>query len=187
MCRELELLALKHDKWISLVESLGCNKSYAEDVVQDAYIRVFEYVQKGTNIDYGDDDVNDFYMYMTLRAIYINGQKKKKVLLYEPIDTDKLNDVLNKLKDEYSDVEMEGAYERLINKIFVEVNSWDFYKRNIFIAYFTSELSLDKLSAETGIGRSSLYNSIRKYREVIDDMFREDAQDFFNGDFNKIK
>ena len=82
---------------------------------------------------------------------------------------------------------MEGAYERLINKIFVEVNSWDFYKRNIFIAYFTSELSLDKLSAETGIGRSSLYNSIRKYREVIDDMFKVDAQDFFNGDYNKIK
>jgi len=187
MCRELELLALKHDKWISLVEGLGCNKSYVEDVVQDAYIRVFEYVQKGTNIDYGDDDVNDFYMYMTLRAIYINGLKKKKVLLYEPVDTDKLNDVLNKLKDEYSDVEMEGAYERLINKIFVEVNSWDFYKRNIFIAYFTSNLSLDKLSAETGIGRSSLYNSIRKYREVIDDMFKEDAQDFFNGDYNKIK
>ena len=62
MSRELELLALKHDKWISLVESLGCNKSYAEDVVQDAYIRVFEYVQKGTNIDYGDDDVNEFYI-----------------------------------------------------------------------------------------------------------------------------
>ena len=185
--RELDLLAKKHSKWISSVESLGCNKSYAEDVVQNAYIRIYEYVKRGVNIDYGDDDVNDFYMYMTLRSIYFNGIKKKKVLVYEPIDTGVLNKVLEGLKDEYSDVEMEDAYAKLINKIFEEVNTWKFYERNLFIAYFTSSNSLDKLSVDSMIGRSSVYNTIRKHREVIQDMFSEDAEDYFNGDYNLIK
>lgn len=187
MSRELELLSKKHKKWISLVESLGCNKAYAEDVVQEAYIKIYEYLQKGVNIDYGDDDVNDFYMYMTLRSIFINSTKKKTLDIQNFQDTDSLNNTLRKIKDEYSDLEMEGAYTRLINKIFTEVNSWDFYHRNMFIAYFTSGLSLDRLSEETEIGRSSLYNSIRKYREVIQDMFSEDAEDFFNQDYNHIK
>jgi len=186
MARELELLANKHEKWIILVRSLGCSEYIAEDVVQDAYIRIWEYLQKGVNIDYGDDDVNEFYMYMTLRSIYFNSIKKKSLDIYEPPHTEALNLMLGKLKDEYSDVEMEDAYTRLINKIFTEVNSWDFYSRNIFIAYFTSGLSLDKLSSDTEIGRSSLYNSIRKYRDVIQVMFDEDAQDFFNGDYDKI-
>lgn len=185
--RELEILAKKHQKWIMLVKSLGCTNHLAEDVVQDAYIRIYEYLQKGVNIDYGSDDVNEFYMYMTLRSIYFNSLKKKGLEFYEPEHTEALNKMLNRLKDEYSDVEMEDAYVRLINKIYTELNTWDFYSRNIFIAYFTSGLSLDKLSAETLIGRSSLYNSIRQYRDVIKEMFNEDAEDFFNGDYDKIK
>ena len=187
MSRELELLSRKHKKWISLVESLGCSKHYAEDVVQDAYVRIHDYLQKGINIDYGDNDVNDFYMYMTLRSIYINSTKKKKINIQESYDQEMLDFTLSRLKAEYSDVEMEGAYVRLINKIFSEVNTWEFYHKNMFIAYFTTGLSLDKLSSETNIGRSSLYNSIRKYREVIQDLFSEDAEDFFNGDFSHIK
>lgn len=185
--RELDILAKKHDKWIMLVKSLGCNSSYAEDVVQDAYIRIYDYVSKGVNIDYGDKDVNDFYMYMTLRGIYFNSIKKKSLPMFETDNINKLEIVLSRIKEEYTDIEMEAAYSRLINKIFTEINSWDFYHRNMFIAYFTSGLSFDKLSKEINIGRSSLYNSIKKYREVIKDMFNEDAQDYFAGDYNKIK
>jgi len=187
MSRELELLAKNHSRWVAMVKGLGCNNEYAEDFVQDAYIRVWEYLQRGVNIDYGDDDVNQFYFWNVLRSIYYNSQKKKGIEIFETADDNHLQYVLSKLKSEYEDVEMEDAYSRLITKIFAEVNKWDFYSRNIFIAYFTSGLSLDKLSEDTGIGRSSLYNSIRKYREVIKDLFDEDAVDFFNGDYNHIK
>jgi DNA-directed RNA polymerase specialized sigma24 family protein len=187
MSRELELLAKKHSRWVSMLRGLGCNPDYAEDFVQDAYIRVYEYVEKGVNIDYGDDDVNEFYFWNVLRSLYYNSQKKGGLDIFETNSDEHLNYVLDKLKAEYSDVEMEDAYSRLINKIFTEVNSWDFYSRNIFIAYFTSGLSLDKLSEDTEIGRSSLYNSIRKYREVIQHLFDEDAQDFYAGDYSHIK
>jgi len=187
MSVELRLLAKQHKRWVSMVKSIGCNEHYAEDVVQDAYIRIYEYMERGLNIDYGDDDVNEFYFYNVLRSIFYNSEKKKKLEIIEFSSLQKLNLVLSRLHSEYEDVEMEYAYKRLIDKIFTEVNKWDFYSRNIFIAYFTSGLSLDKLSADTEIGRSSLYNSIRKYRDVVRDMFDEDAQDFYNKDYEQIK
>ena len=39
---QLEKLARRHKEWIAMVESLGCNKSESEDVVQDAYLKVYE-------------------------------------------------------------------------------------------------------------------------------------------------
>ena len=102
-------------------------------------------------------------MYMTLRSIYLNGVKRKCVS-NELLDTQEetLDYVLGNLKDEFIDVEQEKGFNKLISKIFTEVNSWDFYSRNVFIAYFTTGLSLDKLSSETGIGRSSIYNYIKR-------------------------
>lgn len=185
---QLSKLATRHKDWIAMVESLGCNKSESEDVVQDAYLKVYERLSKGVDITYGDEDVNGFYMYMTLRSIFLNKVKKKRDVWNAVVDSsqESLDYHLNSLRDSYADMEMESAYDRLMNKIWSEVNSWDFYSRNVFIAYFTTNLSLTKLSNDTTIGRSSLYNSIRQYREIIKDMFSEDVEDFKNGDFNKI-
>ena len=106
--KQLEKLASKHKTWVGLVRSMGCNPSYVEDVVQDAYIRVYEYLNKGVDISYGDDDVNDFYMYMTLRSIYLNKAKKKSIA-NETVDMQQeaLEFTLNNLREEFADVEEE--------------------------------------------------------------------------------
>ncbi len=57
--KQLEKLASKHKTWVGLVRSMGCNPSYVEDVVQDAYIRVYEYLNKGVDISYGFLYVHD--------------------------------------------------------------------------------------------------------------------------------
>ena len=126
-------------------------------------------------------------MYMTLRSVYFDGKKKKNVVNSEIKDEEVMNRAIrNLVSEEASDMES-IAFERLITKIQNEVSTWEFYHRNVFIAYFTSGLSLDKLSKDIGIGRSSLYNSIKKYREVIRELFDEDAQDYFNGEYHLIK
>ena len=183
---QLSKLAGKHKRWVGLVRSMGCNPSDIEDVVQDAYLKVWKYLEKGKNLTYGENDVNDFYMYMTLRSVYYDGKKKKNVVNSEIKDEETLNRIINNLVSEESSIEESVAYEKLVSRIHEEVNTWEFYHRNVFIAYFTSGLSLDKLSKDIGIGRSSLYNSIKKYREVIRDMFGEDAEDYYNGDYSKV-
>lgn len=184
--KELEKIAEKHDRWVALVKNMGCNPSYCEDVVQDAYLKVYKHLEEGRDITYGQDDINDFYVYMTLRSVYIDSCRKKGIEFRDIADPELMEYHIGRIKQEFADIERHQAFDRLINKIMAEVNSWEFYNKNIFIAYFTSGLSLDKLSADTGIGRSSLYNSIRKHREVIQDMFSEDAEDYYNKDFNLI-
>lgn len=184
---ELKKLADSHKRWVRIVESFGCNKSESEDVVQDAYLKIHDRLINGVDISYGEEGVNEFYMYMTLRSIFIN-QVKKKTVWRSLVDStqENLDYHLSSLKAEYTDVDMEAAYQTLINKIFSEVNSWDFYSRNMFIAYFTTDLSLTKLSEETGIGRSSLYNSVVQYKNIIQEHFAEDVEDFNNNDYDKI-
>lgn len=185
---QLERLALKHDKWVALViRSLGCNPSRAEDVVQDSYIRIHRYLQEGKDISYGDDDVNDFYFYNVLRSVYINSSKKKTVSNnYVDLPEDKLNYLLNSIVSEESDKEEQEGYKRLMHKVSAELNSWDSYSKAVFIAYFATDMSLDKLSGATDIGRSSLYNTIRTYRDIMQDSLSEDAEDYNNGDYNLI-
>ena len=185
--KQLEKLSLKHKDWIDIVQSFGCNESLSEDVVQDSYLKIYDRLEKGVDITYGENDVNTFYMYMTLRSVYINSAKRRNVW-NGAIDStqENLDSKFESLKDEYADVEMEDAYRRMMNSIFTEINSWDFYSRNIFIAYYTSGLSLTNLSEQIGIGRSSLYNSIRLCRDIIKEHFSEDVEDFYNGDYSKI-
>ena len=184
---QLKKIAEKHERWVSLVSSMGCNPSYVEDVVQDAYLKVWKHLENGKQIVYGDDDINDFYFYMTLRSVYFDGKKKKLAVDYQFNDEEKLRNAIDNLIATEASSDESIAFDNLIGKIYDEVNTWEFYHRNVFIAYFTSGLSLDKLSKDIGIGRSSLYNSIKKYREVIKEMFKEDAEDYVNEDYNLIK
>lgn len=184
--RELELLAKKHKRWCALVRSMGCNPAVIEDVVQDSYLKIREQVLKGRDITYGDSDVNDFYMYLTLRSVYLTSVGKKKLNVVET-DQETLDQIMDSIESVYCDYEQEEAFRRLEKNIYREINSWDTYYTNIFIGYFTTDMSLDKMSKDSVIGRSSLYNSLVKHKEIIKDMFSEDVEDFFNGDYNHIK
>lgn len=201
--KQLEKLAERHGDWVDITKSFfripqGDNDSDAEDVVQDAYLKIYDRLSNGADLTYGEDSVNDFYMYMTLRSVFVNTVKKKSVwngLISDPYQKDEgaeyknefaANSKIGLLQSEPVDMEKERAYSKLMDKIWGEINTWDFYSRNLFQAYFTTKLSLTKLSDEVGIGRSSLYNSIRLYRQIIRDHFSEDVEDFYNGDYDKI-
>ena len=119
--------------------------------------------------------------------MYIDYKRAKgKYTFFEIMDNDV--DSISENPAYYSgmDVEEQEAFTRLYNKILEEINTWDFYNKNLCIAYFTTGLSLDKLVKELGIGRSSIYNTIKNHREIIQDKFKEDVEDFRNKDYDKI-
>ena len=41
----LEKISKYHKKWIEILTALGCNKVLAEDLVQEMYIKVHQYVK----------------------------------------------------------------------------------------------------------------------------------------------
>ena len=70
----------KHNDWIRIVVSFGCNKDTAEDIVQEAYLRIHTYITKGVDITYGDD-INHMYVYRVLRGLFIDLHRKEKNII----------------------------------------------------------------------------------------------------------
>ena len=68
-------LTNRHSDWINIVKSFGL-KDYAEDLVQEMYIRALKYIDNGKDISY-KGDINYFYIYQLLRHMTINLQIKK--------------------------------------------------------------------------------------------------------------
>jgi len=66
-----------HNKWINTTLKFGCTKEEAEDIVGDMYCIIGRMLNKGLNISYGDD-VNYYYIYLTLKSSFLQMYNKKK-------------------------------------------------------------------------------------------------------------
>tara|TARA_A100000171_G_C2115572_1_gene137606 strand:+ start:43 stop:405 length:363 start_codon:yes stop_codon:yes gene_type:complete len=120
--------------------------------------------------------------------MYIDYKRARgKYTFFEIMDNDEV-DAISESPAYYAGMDMEEqeAFTKIYNRILDEINTWDFYNKNLCIAYFTTGLSLDKLVKELGIGRSSIYNTVKIHREIIQDKFKEDVEDFYNKDYDKI-
>ena len=84
-------LTKRHKDWINIVKSFGL-KDYAEDLVQEMYIRVIKYIDDGKDISY-KGDINYIYVYQCLRHMTLNLQIKKA-----KINVINIDDYLYKLK-----------------------------------------------------------------------------------------
>jgi hypothetical protein len=73
----LEKVFESHNKWINTVIKFGCTKDEAEDIVGNMYLIIGKMLKKGLNISYGDD-VNYYYIYLTLRTSFLQMYNKKK-------------------------------------------------------------------------------------------------------------
>lgn len=172
----LTILAKDHDKWCKIVENMGANKAFSEDIVQDAYIKVAE-MKNPLRMLYKENEANHYYFYLVLNSVYIDSVRKKKVDTtpmwvhesHEPLDTEK-----------------EEAFERLYQKTIAFINDMGKYGSVLSQMYFKTNYSLRDLSEMGEIGLSSLYNSIKKYREAIRESLGEDYEDFMNQDYDKI-
>src|SRR6056300_769404 len=66
----LELLASKHNVWLNMVMSFGCDYQTAQDIVQNMYLRMHKYVKDEQRIMYNNEEVNRFFIYVTLKNMW---------------------------------------------------------------------------------------------------------------------
>ena len=175
--RILELLAKDHKKWVNLVEKLGASSWVSEDIVQDAYIKISR-MKNPEKFMYKENEPNYWYFCLTLNSVYVDHCKKNS------IPTESFDFSLAPSED--ADIEKEESWERLYVNIIAYINSFGKYGSVLSQMYFKTDYSLRDLSEMGDIGLSSLYNSIKKYRQDIRDEFGEDYEDFKNGDYDKI-
>ena len=188
----LEKLGRNHKVWLRMTLGFGANPSIAEDIVQDMYIKVYEMVERGKDISYGDDDVNKFYIYLTLKSLYGDYYRQKnKLTVYSTDD----NPEDNKYESVAGKVDYDGkeqlAFEMTYAKVMKVLNELPLsdnypYFKNIFIGYNTNKMSMRKMAKETGINLNSIFNTLTKVMDIVRSEVGEDVEDYFNKDYHLI-
>ena len=199
--RWFDIVSKRHNEYIRIVRSFPENKDnkYIEDIVQDAYIELTELGSKkhkendkrvnnkykdlsiGDRILNEDREVNMVYMWITLKRTSMNHLKQRRKQAY----IIKLGEGFDMAEAE-SD-QNEKAFITLINKIEQEIRSWHWYDRMLFDTYISNEKSMRKLSKETKISLTSVFNTLKNCKKRLEAIIGEDYLDYMNKDYELIK
>lgn len=177
----LSEIAKLHNTWVNTVKGLG-EKDYAEDIVQEMYIKVHKYTSP-EKIFNKDGSLKKGYIFFVLKSILHDYRDAKSKVRKESLDV-----VSYKLTDEPNF--FESAYEVFLDKMDDEIDSWHWYDAQLFNLYkseYKRELSLRKIAKGTGISWVSIHNTIKRCREKLVDKLQEDWEDLHNGDLELIK
>jgi len=155
----LEKLFKKHKDWINIVISFGSKPEIAEDIVQECYIKLDKLLKKGLDISYGNSDINYYYVYKTLKALYLDLNRKEKKIFKVGIEA----------LEKYISEEEQRPKKDINTKIrqldnVLDSVSW--YDRKVF-NIVSSGTSIMELSRKTGISYYSLYNTYSNVKKLI--------------------
>lgn len=188
--KALELLAVHHKEYVNTVKSLYGNTheiyNYAEDFVQEAYLKLSRYDNLYDKVVRPDLTVSKGYMFFCLRSIVINQLKKKRVIKYnyvgEKYDMEEKYMLTSEERDPLD--EAVDMLEQKMYKIAEEGNDWFDFK--LFETYLKTGKSFRTLAKETSLGIQTIYLSIKKTKIMIADALFEDYQDLINGETHLI-
>jgi len=160
----------KHNDWIIVVKRLGANKSVAEDLVQDMYIKM-HLANKKTLIE-----SIDIYAYFVLRNLYFDYFRKLKKKRDNEVYIEDLVDYLNKQNLEFTSYEVEDTNlfcmkseveaSNKIDRLVVAKDTLLWYDRKVLNLHY-SGVTMRALSRDTGISLSSIFNTIKNARNTI--------------------
>ena len=187
----MKLLSKYHKLWISMGISMGIPSHLVEDFVQEMYLRLNKYVKEPKKIMYNKTDINKFYVYITIKNLYNDYLKERnRHHMVRLDDIDVTFEIVEPTPEAQrkAEVEKQRAEERLIDLIQDEVGSWDsWYDQKLFKVYYETDISMRKLSKDTNISVTSIFNSCKNYKQILNTKLAEDFQDYINGDFHLIK
>ena len=151
--KALEKIFKKNTQWIDIVKSFGCNRDTSQDIVQEMYFKVQKRLEKGTDIQYNEDDINYYYIFKVLRSLFLDLKRKEsKVKIVE----------LGEIENSELDINYEDAYEAVTE----EINTLFWYDRKVY-EIIDNGKSISELSRQTNISYYSLYNTYKKVKNKL--------------------
>jgi len=175
--RWLELLYEHHTEWVQMVKTFG-EHGYAEDIVQEMYLRLHKYSNPEKFII--DGQVNKGFVWMVLKN-YCNTLKLQRSKIHKV----EISSVVNLSSAEIDPMHFRSI-EILMYKIDEEKQKWHWYDKQLFDIYTTSKKSMRQLSHETQISTDSIFNTIKKCKKKLAEAIGEDYDDFLNEDYERI-
>lgn len=169
----LEKAYKKHNDWIRIVVSFGCNKDTAEDIVQEAYLKIDEMTKKGKDLTY-KDDINYWYVYKILRHLFLHLKlKEKKIKIaehYAKNEYGQLRQIWG--EDEILKAHSYVNYDRFDEKFNKLLDELTWYDKSVF-QLVSAGKKISVLSRETNISYVSLWNTYRKVKKHIENKIKD--------------
>ena len=194
------------DDWIAIANSfLNNNNSIAEDIVQDSYLKLLRLgkIHKTINVfDNGDTKINPGYMYMTIRSVaydYLKADGFNTGLLVSlPNDSSIEKDsedifstvaineqILKNYQDDDYSVERNEAMGLMIDSMNDVIDNCDWFDKQVYKLYIGSGKSMQDLSDETSISKTSINQAVQRVKSAIREAIREDYIDYKNGEYDR--
>ena len=158
-----DLLASKHNKWVSYCRSWGCNRDTSEDLVQEMYLRIIVLIDKGLDISY-KDDINDFYIYKTLKSMFLTLYNKEKRINIIDVADDYIKNLLENKKHVF--IDDHKFFDTVYEKVTTTLDSMHWYDKKVF-ELVQDNNNISELSRQTNIEYRSLYNTYQKVKRKI--------------------
>ena len=175
----LSKVAERHSEWIKIVESFG-EKNFQEDIVQQAYLIIYKYASEEKIINKGV--VSRGYMFFTLRSTWLQFINAKNKIKKVELDNE---EVYTQIAD-HSEMDEQIGYDDLRSKIDQHIENWRWYDRTLFKLYRDTDMSIRKIAEETNISWVSIFNTLKKCKEELKEIFKEDYEDYLNQDYGRI-
>ena len=166
----LEKLAERDADWMRMAQSFGLDLESARDLVQDMYVKLYE---KTTyeKIKFGDDDVNTFFVYVTLRNLYYDQSRSR-------VSFQALEEYIPEPMDDGNDKEV---LEELLVEVAETIEDMHWYDKKIFEIYYGDNETIRELSEGSRISQSSIFNTLKNVRTKIQNKHQEKYKAYRSG------
>tara|TARA_R110000823_G_C15654395_1_gene471318 strand:+ start:135 stop:641 length:507 start_codon:yes stop_codon:yes gene_type:complete len=160
---KLILIAKKHKTWVDIVCTFGCTRVVAEDITQEMYIKIFLQLQKGTLDIMYNDEINYYYIFKTLKSLFIDLKRKSKNITMVSID-DPIK--LHIVTDLNLDVENQVNFNEANERVKKELSQMYWYDRKVFEIINGGE-SIADFSRKSKIKYYALYFTYKKVKDKL--------------------
>ena len=165
----LEKLSKRDKDWMRMAQSFGLDKETSRDLVQEMYLKLYDKTSY-EKIKYGDDDVNTFYVYVTLRNLFYD--TKRNTTSFVPYNEN--IEVYESEEQKQSKLDLEKLLEDVSNTI----ESLHWYDKKIFEIYYGDNETIRQLSEGSKISSSSIFNTLKNVRTKIKEKHKEKYQEY---------
>ena len=154
------LIAKKHETWIDIVCTFGCTRRVAEDIVQEMYIKIQLTLEKGKLDIMYNDEINYYYIFKTLKSMFIDLKRKSKNI--KILDLDEHIENFGDTYYAYNEVNFDEAYDTIKK----ELSEMYWYDRKVFEVINSGE-SIADFSRNSKIKYYALYFTYKKVKDHL--------------------
>jgi len=162
--RRLGVLYTQHHSWLTAVAyNKSKDKQLSQDLVQDLYVYLGE---KQNPKIFFNDSFNLLYCYNFISSRFINYIKRENKTTYQNEWTDKPDNVYNIDEDK----RLELAYDSMKKELDRLKSSRMWSSAKLYELYAFSDLTMEELSKEVGISKSTVFLNVKKIKEHLKDL-----------------